>query len=97
MNQSDALIIDMVVGDKANISKPQLQAAEFVKPQLKANIGQSLKGHGRFAKVMSRRHPGCTTYHGTSTHRQHNIMNHDENKKGSKLGVKHNWPPPVEI
>ncbi|KAL6285533.1 hypothetical protein ACE6H2_009923 [Prunus campanulata] len=92
----DAIMIDMIVGEKLDIVRPQLQVVKFIEPQPKAKIGRpsGFGGHEGSAKVMVRRHPGRTSHPSISTHRQQNSKIQVENKKGSKLGVKHGWPPP---
>ncbi|PQP92272.1 hypothetical protein Pyn_14307 [Prunus yedoensis var. nudiflora] len=92
----DAIMIDMIVGEKLDIVRPQLQVVKFIEPQPKAKIGRpsGFGGHEGSAKVMARSHPGGTSRHSISTHRQQNGKIRVENKKGSKLGVKHGWPPP---
>ncbi|KAI5317274.1 hypothetical protein L3X38_036981 [Prunus dulcis] len=83
-------------GEKLNIVRPQLQMVKFIEPQPKAKIGQpsALRGHEGKAKVTARSHPGCTSHPNTSTHHQQNGKIRVENKKVSKLGVKHGWPSP---
>ncbi|PQQ15631.1 shematrin-like protein 1 [Prunus yedoensis var. nudiflora] len=87
----DAIMIDMIVGEKLDIVRPQLQVVKFIEPQPKAKIGRpsGFGGHEGSAKVMARSHPGGTSRHSISTHRQQNGKIQVKNKKGSKLGVKH--------
>ncbi|CAL9024652.1 unnamed protein product, partial [Prunus brigantina] len=87
----DAIMIDMIVGEKLDIARPQLQVVKFIEPQPKAKIGQpsGLEGHEGSAKVMVKSHSSCTSHPSTSTHCQRHGKVRFENKKGSKLGVKH--------
>ncbi|PQM33924.1 hypothetical protein Pyn_17631 [Prunus yedoensis var. nudiflora] len=91
-----AIMIHMIVGEKLDIVRPQLHVVKFIKPQPKTKISQpsTLGGHEGSAKVMAKSHPGRTSRPSTSTHHQQNGKMRVENKKGSKLGVKHGWPPP---
>ncbi|KAI5334504.1 hypothetical protein L3X38_024637 [Prunus dulcis] len=86
---------NMIVGEKLDITRPQLQVVKFIEPQPEAKIGRpsGLGGHEASAKVMARSHMGCTSHPSTSTHRQLNGKDRVKYKKGSKLGVKHGWPP----
>ncbi|PQQ08334.1 hypothetical protein Pyn_19053 [Prunus yedoensis var. nudiflora] len=92
----DAIMIDMIVGEKLDIVIPQLQVVKFIDPQPKAKIGRpsGFGGHEGSAIVMARSHPGRTSRHSISTHRQQNGKIRVKNKKGSKIRVKHGWPPP---
>ncbi|PQQ19356.1 hypothetical protein Pyn_23768 [Prunus yedoensis var. nudiflora] len=85
----------MNVGEKLDIERPQLQVVKFIELEPKTKIGQpnGLGGHEGLAKVMIGSHLGRTSHPSTSTHHQRNGKIHVENKKGSKLGVKHGWPP----
>ncbi|CAB4283008.1 unnamed protein product [Prunus armeniaca] len=82
----DAIIIDMIVGEKLDIARPQLQVFKFIEPQPKAKIGQpnGLARHEGSAKVMARSHPGSSSHPSISTHRQQNRKIQVKNKKGSK-------------
>ncbi|CAL8117771.1 unnamed protein product [Prunus armeniaca] len=67
-------MIDMIVGEKLDIVRPQLQGVKFIESQPKTKIGRpsGLGGHEGSAKVMARSHPSCTSHPSTSTHRQRN-------------------------
>ncbi|CAL9021453.1 unnamed protein product [Prunus brigantina] len=85
------IIIDMIVGEKFDIVRPQLQVVKFIEPQPKAKIGRpsGLGGHEGSAKVMARSHLGSASHPSISTHRQQNGKIRVESKKSSKLGVKY--------
>ncbi|CAB4283577.1 unnamed protein product [Prunus armeniaca] len=87
----------MIVGEKLDIVRPQLQVVKFIEPQPKTKIGipSGLGGHEGSAKVIARSHLSCTSHPSTSTHGQQNGKIRFENKKGSKLGVKHGWQDPI--
>ncbi|CAL9025075.1 unnamed protein product [Prunus brigantina] len=90
------IIIDMIVREKLDIARPQLQVVKFIEPQPKAKIGRpnGLGGHEGSAKVMAKSHLGSSSHPSILTHRQQNGKIQVKNRKGSKLGVKHGWPPP---
>ncbi|CAB4267724.1 unnamed protein product [Prunus armeniaca] len=83
-------MIDMIVGEKFDIVRPQLQVVKFIEPQpkIKTGIPSRLGGNEGPAKVMVRSHPSCTSHPSTSTHRQRHGKIRFENKD-SQLRVKH--------
>ncbi|CAL9021260.1 unnamed protein product [Prunus brigantina] len=85
------IIIDMIVGEKLDMVRPQLQAVKFIEPQPTTKIGRpsGLGGHEGSAEVMVGSHLGSASHPSISTHHQQNGKIRVENKKGSKLGVKH--------
>ncbi|KAL6293941.1 hypothetical protein ACE6H2_002083 [Prunus campanulata] len=94
--QPEAVIIDMVVGDQSDVIRPQLEMVKFIRPQQKAKSGQSsgLGGQGNSASIKGKNSFGRTKVTGTPIYSLRNREIHAENKKGSRLGIKHGWPPP---
>ncbi|PQM38284.1 hypothetical protein Pyn_39213 [Prunus yedoensis var. nudiflora] len=91
--EPEAVIIDMVVGNQSDVIRPQLEMAKFIRPQQKAKSGQSsrLGGQGNPANIKGKNNFGRTR---TPIYNLRNHEIHAENKKGSRLGIKHGWPPP---
>ncbi|KAL6272386.1 hypothetical protein ACE6H2_023078 [Prunus campanulata] len=94
--QPEAVIIDMIVGNQLDVIRPQLEMVKFIRPQQKTKFGQSsgLGGQGNSPNIKGKNSFGRTKVTGTPIYSLRNREIHAENKKGSRLGIKHGWPPP---